>query len=221
MVSNVQVSFIWKMLLAIVCWLALGGQLFLLIHNSPGNGLSVAGAIGRFFHFFTILSNLLVASSITLPLLAPRSRSAIFFRQPWVVAAITLYILVVGLVYNVVLRSTWSPQGLQKLIDEALHVIVPLLYFVYWLLFVPRGRLTLIHPLKWLIFPACYLVYVLLRGYWEGFYPYPFVDVQQLGYFDVLRNCLGLLLVFLLLGYLLFGLDKMRANSLNRIREKV
>ena len=220
MVHNFYFSSIWKLLIAILCWLALGGQLYLLVRNSPGNGLTYAGAVARFFHFFTILSNLLVALSISLPLLVPRSRPALFFVQPAVLAAITLYIVVVGLVYNVLLRNTWSPQGFQKLIDEVLHVIVPLMYLVYWFLLVPRGHLKSFQPLLWLVFPAGYLGYVLLRGYWEGFYPYPFVDVQKLGYLVVIRNSLLMLVVFLVLGYLIYGLDSLSATGLKRKSKK-
>ncbi|MFZ5976285.1 MULTISPECIES: Pr6Pr family membrane protein [unclassified Hydrotalea] len=33
----------------------------------------------------------------------------------------------------------------------------------------------------WLIYPLLYLVYILIRGSFSGFYPYPFVNVLQIG----------------------------------------
>ena len=38
----------------------------------------------------------------------------------------------------------------------------------------------------WLAYPGVYLVYILARGAVSGLYPYPFVDVNVLGYAGVL-----------------------------------
>jgi hypothetical protein len=53
-------------IIAVVTWFALALQLYILINNTPGNGMTIIEAIGRFFIFFTILTNLLVAVSITI-----------------------------------------------------------------------------------------------------------------------------------------------------------
>jgi hypothetical protein len=47
-------------------------------------------------------------------------------------------------VYNIILRNLWQPQGSQKIADELLHVAVPLLYVLYWLIFAKKN------PLQWM-----------------------------------------------------------------------
>ncbi len=193
---------------ALTAWTALGIQLFILLANTPANGMNVQQAIGRFFLFFTVLTNLLVAVAASCLLLAPRSRWGSFFAKPSAAAAITLYIVVVGIVYNIVLRSLWSPVGLQRLADELLHVAVPLLFTTGWMIFAKKQPLTYKDPFWWLIYPAIYLVYALVRGATEGFYPYPFLDAGLHGYAAVATNAAAMLLLFIIAGYGLVFLGK-------------
>jgi len=201
--------------IAIIAWLALGFQLYILIKNAEVNGLTRLEATGRFFGYFTILTNLLVAVCLSSILLKPGSSSGLFFSQPSTIAAIALYIFIVGLVYNTILRFIWEPTGLQKWVDEALHVIIPLLFVILWL--IPKGSLKWIHPFRWLIYPAIYLVYALLRGALSGFYAYPFINVKESGYNRVLLNSAGLMLVFIIIGFLFVGIDKLLSRSSNKV----
>src|SRR5258708_20950217 len=106
---------------AVAAWLALILQLYILINNIPGNGLSPIEAIGRFLIFFTVLTNLLVAINMTVLLLNPSGKTGHFFSKSFVVTAVALYIFIVALVYNIILRGLWHPTGLQKIADELLH----------------------------------------------------------------------------------------------------
>jgi hypothetical protein len=57
-------------------------------------------------------------------------------------------------------------------------------------------------------------VYTLALGAVSGLYPYPFVDVQVLGYGGVLARSAGFLLVFLGMGLLVVAVGRwMRARS--------
>jgi len=194
--------------IALIAWFALASQLYLLVSNVPGNGLTIIGAIGRFFIFFTILTNLLVAICLSTLVFDPRSRPGQFFSKPTVITAVAVYIFIVGLVYNIVLRKVWHPQGLQKLVDELLHVAVPLLFILYWLFFAPKKSLQWIHAFRWLIFPAIYLVYALTRGALEGFYPYPFINADELPFGRVFTNAFGLMFVFVIVGLLFIFVGK-------------
>jgi len=75
--------------------------------------------------FFTIQCNLLIAISLTCTALAPHAAPGIFFSKLSVQTAIALYIFIVELVYNLVLRRLHDWQGLQWVVDNLLHVIVP------------------------------------------------------------------------------------------------
>src|SRR5882757_5578904 len=91
--------------IAALTWFALIAQLFLILGNRTA---SVAETIVRYASFFTIESNILIAVASTTLLLAPASRWGSFFARTTTLTALTLYILVVGIVYNGVLRYLWN-----------------------------------------------------------------------------------------------------------------
>ncbi|WP_338647851.1 Pr6Pr family membrane protein [Flavobacterium sp. KS-LB2] len=198
-------------IIAIVGWFAVVLQLYLIIINRV---VSLSETIVRFFSFFTIQSNILVAVCFTFLWLKPKSKWGLFFSKPKNTTAITLYITIVGIVYNAILRFLWAPTGLQKVADELLHSVIPILVLLYWILFVPKKTLEFKNIFPWLIFPAVYLVYTLVRGAFFSFYPYPFIDVILLGYEKVLINSFFMLLAFLFFGTLFIGIGKLRSNTL-------
>lgn len=207
---SVVVSLRQKILLytlAVAAWAGLLIQLFLLIYNTPENGMNVLQAIGHFFRFFTILSNIAVAFVVSI-LLMKEERHPLL--KPANLTAIAVYIFVVGLVYNLVLRQLWSPLGWQWVADNLLHVVTPILYLLYWWQFVPdkpqRWKLALL----WLLYPAIYFVYAIIRGQLEGVYPYPFIDVNQLGFQKVFINALIIMLLFLATGWGFLALGRGR-----------
>jgi hypothetical protein len=129
-------------------------------------------------------------------------------------AATAVYIAIVGMVYQLLLRQLWNPQGAQWVADVLLHSIIPMGYVVYWLLFAPRAGLGWKDAVTWLTYPGVYLVYILARGAVSGLYPYPFVDVNVLGYGGVLARAAVLLLVILGMGLLVAAVGRwMRARS--------
>src|SRR5258705_1847657 len=195
-------------IVVLTSWFALILQLYILISNTPGNGLTPIQAVGRFFIFFTILTNLLVAICMSVLLISPRSVAGRFFSRPSVATAVTVYIFIVGLVYNIVLRNIWDPKGMQKLADELLHVFVPLLFTIYWIMFAQKSSLKWSAIFRWLLYPALYVVYAILRGSIEGFYPYPFLDADKLTWQQVFLNCAGLLIVFVIFGLLFIAVGK-------------
>lgn len=196
-------------IIAMTAWLALILQLYILVNNTPDNGMTPGQAIGRFLIFFTVLTNLLIAISMTVLLFAPTSKAGHFFSKSSVIAAIALYIFIVGLIYNIILRSLWHPTGLQKIADELLHVAVPIFYLIYWVLFGNKSKLKWVYAFYWLIYPAVYLVYAMLRGNAEGFYPYPFLDLNTLATTKVFINCAGMLAVFIITGLIFIWIGRM------------
>jgi hypothetical protein len=131
-----------------------------------------------------------------------------FFSRPSILASTAVYISIVGLIYNIVLRKLWLPIGDQKLADEVLHVIVPVLYVAYWLLFAPKYYLQWKDTFIWLCYPAAYVVYAIVRGAIEGFYPYPFINLNEQSATKVLMNIAVLLLIFFTIGFIFIWVAK-------------
>jgi hypothetical protein len=192
---------------ALLGWFALVLQLYLMLAQSPARAAAMAGTVITYFSFFTILTNILVALVFTATVLSSRTGGAAagwrqFLCRPSVQAAIAGYIAIVGIVYRLLLRQLWNPQGAQWVADVILHDVIPVGYVLYWLLFAPKNGLRWKDAVAGLIYPGVYLLYVLARGAVSGLYPYPFVDVNVLGYAGVLARAAVLLLVFLGMGLL-------------------
>jgi hypothetical protein len=185
-------------LLALLALAALVLQWVLILKNGEG---STAAIVVRFFSFFTILSNMLVAG-VCMAIAAGHA------RPRWRGAA-TLYISVTGAIYSIILAPLWSPTGAQKVADELLHHAVPLAYVAAWLLLAPHRRLAWTDAVRWLVFPALYLGWTIVRGGVTGEYPYPFVDLHQLGAARVAINCVMMTGMFAVLGLALVALDRL------------
>jgi hypothetical protein len=191
---------------AFLGWFALALQLYLMLVQAPAP--ERLGTLITFFSFFTILTNILTASAFTAVAFQPKDGWGKWLCGPSVQAATAVYIAIVGMVYQLLLRQLWNPQGAQWLADVLLHSIVPVGYVVYWLLFAPRAGLSWKDSVTWLIYPGVYLVYILARGAVSGLYPYPFVDVNVLGYGGVLARSGLLMLVFLGMGLLVVAVGR-------------
>jgi hypothetical protein len=179
-------------------WFALLLQLYLMLIRAPADGATRLGALITFLSFFTILTNLLVALVFTA--VGFHTTWGAFFRRPSVQAATVVYITVVGAVYWLLLKHLWNPQGAQWVADTLLHTWQPVAFVLYWFLFAPKQGLTWNAAARWLSYPLAYVLYTLLRGALTNLYPYPFIDVTQLGYARALAHTGLLLLVFLALG---------------------
>lgn len=196
------------MLISIAGWIAIILQLYLILRNRK---LDVWPTIIQFFSYFTILTNLLVALYSSFLLINPQSNLGKWFLKPATATALTVYITIVGIVYNFILRFLWAPQGLQKIVDEGLHSLIPLLCIIHWLTWIPKKSLEWKNVFPWLVYPLVYFTYIIIRGAFSSLYPYPFIDVTALGYTKVVLNSLILSFGFLIVALLYVGIGKLIA----------
>lgn len=197
-------------LMAIVGWCGLVIQLDLVLLARWTSGASLLGGLVNYFSFFTVLTNTLVAVVLTCVATRQPSKGRTFFLQPWVTSGIAVSIIVVGVAYNLLLRQLWQPQGLQWLANELLHDVMPVLFTLYWWFCVPKGSLRVGHIGVWVLYPVLYFAYTLLRGHLLGVYPYPFIDVEKLGYAQAFINACGVLAGFVLVALIIVGVDRWR-----------
>lgn len=188
-------------------WVALVLQYGLMI-SSRTDGIGPGLATLRFFSFFTILSNLLVALVCSFCLVPRPGRVGAFLTTPRARAAVALYIAVTGAIYVALLQGRWRPQGAQLVADLLLHDVVPLAYVGLWLAYAPHGRLLWSDALRFMVFPLGYLSWTVVRGGLFGEYPYPFVDVLTIGWAAAARNAAALGGLFVALGVALVGVDR-------------
>lgn len=200
-------------IIAILGWLALILQFVLHITNPLAPDVSFAECLIRFFSYFTILTNIIVALTLTLIVFFHTRRLGSFLSSPSLQAAVAVYITIVGVVYSLFLRGVWDPIGWNAVADHALHDVMPILYVAYWLIFAQKQGINWIDPVKWLVYPAAYFCYSLLRGAFVGWYPYWFADVGLLGYPTALTNAGAVLIAFLVTGFIYAGVAKLFFRS--------
>ncbi|KJH84107.1 membrane protein [Pseudomonas fluorescens] len=195
-------------MLALLGWAGLSIQLYLILLGRWELGASLLGGLVNFLSFFTVLTNTLAAVVLTWELTQRESAVRRWFLLPAVRSGIAVSIALVGLAYNLLLRHLWQPQGWQFIADELLHDVMPVLFIIYWGLWVPKGTLRLAHIGLWMIYPLVYFAYILLRGNLLAAYPYPFIDVASLGYPQVFINAAGVLAGFVGIALGVVGLDR-------------
>jgi hypothetical protein len=206
--------------IAFVTWFALALQFYLMVIQSQAQDADRFRLTVNYFSFFTILTNLLVAMGLTLSFAIPNSRLGRFLSRPVVASGTAVYIAIVGATYSLLLRSLWTPQGAQKLADIVLHDFVPVIYVAYWLIFVPKSALRWKDIFYWLFYPLGYFGYSLIRGAAIGWYPYPFIDANKLGYVRVLANAAMLVCSFLAVALLAVAIGRwMDPNSPVRLHQ--
>ena len=171
------------------------------------------GAIIQILSYFTVLTNILVALAYTFIVVNPNSKTGQFFSRTSTLTAIVVYITIVGCIYNIILSSQWNPQGLFKLADTLLHTVSPILFILFWLVFVPMVKLRWILSIKWLWFPFFYLLYSIIRGQVLGTYPYFFMDIGVLGYKQTIINCLFVLLAFVSVSGIFISISRVLSSS--------
>ncbi|HEX8594010.1 MAG TPA: Pr6Pr family membrane protein [Pseudomonas sp.] len=210
---NAQGQRRFTIIAACLGWSGLVIQLYLIFVARWAVDASLIGGLVRFFSFFTVLTNTLVAVSLTCALSTRSSAVHLFFRRPVVCSGIATSIALVGLAYNVLLRHLWQPQGWQWVADELLHDVMPLLFLFYWWRYVPKGNLKFRHVLLWILYPVVYFAYVLLRGNSLGDYMYPFIDAGTIGFGRAFINAAGVLAGFVAIGLLLVGVDRLNGRK--------
>jgi len=186
--------------IALVCWAGIGIQFW---SSYVFRHYDLFLTLWTLARFFTIISNLALAIAMTWIAAGKRV-------SPLVLGGLTLSILLVGIVYRTLLAGLHPLSGLPLIANILLHDVSPIATAAFWLIFAPRGRLRASAPWWWVLFLACYFLYVLGRGQLDGRYPYPFIDVARLGWEKVAINAAGIGFVFILAGFALVWLDSWR-----------
>ena len=164
--------------------------------------------------YFTIWSNILVTVVAYLLARTPQRDGAVFnvFRL-----ASLFMITITCLIYALVLAKVWEPTGWQKIADETLHYSVPTMAVVGYLVFGPRPRFSLA-TLGWsLTIPIAWISYTLIRspfitytddGETRHWYPYHFIDVDDIGYGRAGFNIAAIFVLLAAVGWLYVFLDR-------------
>ena len=149
----------------------------------------------NFFSFFTIQSNLLAVATLGLLVVVRRAEWTPLFDG--VRSGVVLYMAITGIVFALLLSGLQEElQTTIPWVDFVVHKLMPVVLVADWLLDPPRHRLPLWAAAAWLVYPLTWFLYTVLRGASVDWYPYPFVDVGELGYGGVVGRASVMLFGF-------------------------
>lgn len=176
-------------------------------HSAHG----MAGAWQRFIEgmsYFTMVSNIVVA--VVFGLLAAGVR-----KTAWRVALVNtalLMITITSLVFLVAILPFLHLRGLALLTSPWQHVVVPVAVWIVWALWRPRdffggfsrGQILL----RSYLIPWLWAAWMLGYGAVTHYYPYGFVNVNQLGYGSVMVSLCVVMILALLFELLFNWIDR-------------
>ncbi len=165
----------------------------------------------NFFSFFTIESNLFAAGVLLLSawMISKGRRSQLF---DYLRGAATLYMVVTGLVYSMLLAGA-DVQTPVPFVNAVLHYVFPVVMLIDWLIDRPAKAIPTRVAMIWLVFPLAYVVYSLIRGSVVGWYPYPFLNVAVHGYSYVAIVSIILAICMAVLAWLIARLGRFSATK--------
>ena len=188
-----------------------------------------------FYIHFTNLSNYLCLGVLIAELkgVIKKSENSYIKTAPRLKFIGLLAILLTFFVYNIMLAPTKSMQINFSIFSISLHVIMPILYVVDWILFYDR-KATWKYPLFSVLFPLIYIAFVFIHaacfkfnanimnfaGTGPHIYPYFFLNVNNIGVVGVVKWILILAVAFIALGYIMYGVDKLILKNIkNNIKK--
>ena len=98
-----------------------------------------------------------------------------------------------------------TPSG--ALANLMLHTVVPVGTVVAWLVVGPRPRLSPAVVGWSLVYPLGWIAYTFVRGAIVDWYPYPFLDVSEIGLQSALVRTGVVAVIFLVLAFAVLALE--------------
>ncbi|MFD4294874.1 Pr6Pr family membrane protein [Rhodococcus sp. NPDC058505] len=147
-----------------------------------------------YFSYFTVLSNVLAVVVLAVgAVIDPQGERWQSFR-----GAVTVYMVITGIVYAVLLANV-DVGGQGQWTNDVVHRVMPLVILLDWVVFPARRRISDATAMTWVWFPVLYGVYTLIRGPIVAWYPYPFIDPRQQGPLQMAIGLVVLVVAFLLI----------------------
>lgn len=158
---------------------------------------------------FTFQSNLMVAitflySSLTILFRKKQTPVLDFFKN-----ASVIYMIVCISTYHFLLASGGEYAGIRTITNMTLHYVIPIAVFINWILFEAKKKYSFKFIFYWTVYPVLYCMISSLRGLFDGFYPYFFLNPNGEipagvgSYSNVAGFIIAFLFVYIILGFLL------------------
>ncbi len=194
----------WQNVVSVVLRIALAGIAVFTV------GVSIYAGGPAALLAFTVQSNLMLAVSFawTAWTLIRDTRTP----PEWLAGSAVFYIVITGVVFNFVLSPGSFGDGQDLLFglnnSQLAHAVVPIGALVVWVLFAEHRRIPWGYVVKWLVYVVAYIALLFGAIAVGADAPYPFLDVDELGWGAALANVALYLAWFFALSAAVVGIDK-------------
>ena len=179
-----------------------------------------------FYVHFTNISNFLCIGVMLSELIqtAKKKENSYVSASPMLKFIGILGILLTFLVFNIMLAGAEGrdPQANWRIGSLCFHMVLPVMYIADWFLFYERKKTKWYYPFVSMAFPVAYVIFLLVQAFILNFdtsilipttttpliYPYFFVNLDTQGVMGVFMWIGIIAAAFVVVGYLLFGLDR-------------
>ena len=170
-------------------------------------GRDVPGALGAFFIYYTILTNIVLVLIYVSELTDWGWLE--WFRKLDITGMMVANMLLVMSFVHFFLRGLTQLSGLFLVCDTLLHYVAPIIYIVWWVVGVRHGPLVIRRVPIMLAPTFVYFLIAMGRGAWTHEYPYPILNATAFGYGHVLLSAVLMTLALGALMLVVIGVDEL------------
>lgn len=124
--------------------------------------------------------------------------------------ATVVYMIITAIVYQVLLHDSTSPFEWDNFV---LHRIAPAFVVLWWFIWPSAKSVSSKEANWWLLFPILWMVYTLIRAAIINWYPYPFLNPEEIGGFSgVATHIIGITIGFIIISQLTAWVSRKRQN---------
>ena len=208
MFNSKKSSIIYKIIICIISFVSICLNIGLFTNNLNLKSLTM----------FTLISNILCFIYFLIDIICLyhnyKDKNKTYFKV--FKGIVTICITVTNLVAFFILKMYISFDSITNISFIGLHYVVPFMTILDYFLFDEKGNIKYYYPFIWLIIPFIYTILSFIAAFvGHGFgidkssrYPYPYMDLDKLGYTKVGINIISLLILFIVLGYIFVFVDK-------------
>ncbi len=200
---------------------------FGLVGLAGGLGLFERTFFWDFYIYFTNISSYLCLGVMFAELVqtARRKSDGFVSAVPDLKFVSLLGTLLTAIVFNFLLAHSPTRNPLANFRPSSIlfHIVLPIMYLADWIFFYEHGKASRLSPLKAMLLPGIYLVYVYIHAWIRHFdasvlnylqsdpiiYPYYFLNPERVGTGGIVRFCAVGLIIFAAAGLLFLGLDRL------------
>lgn len=162
---------LFRVIVEVVVFLISGVGIFVELFSSSSfeSGLQLLS-------FYTLQTNIMVflcMGFLAFYSIFKKERTGLLY---FFVGGIAIWIMITGVLYHVFLSAIHNPSGIKSITNIVLHYVVPWSMVGYFAVFFDKKYINWIFPLLWTSYPIVYLIISLIRGKFQGFYPYWFIN---------------------------------------------